>query len=61
MNYGESMISLDDSELRTIKKILGRLYLENGITEEVILLSRIVDKVILDKYFKSKVDNVENK
>lgn len=61
MNYGESMISLDDSELRTIKKILGRLYLENGITEEVILLSRIVDKVILDKYFKAKVDNVENK
>lgn len=55
------MINLEDSELNLIKKILGKLYLENGATEEVMLLSRVVDKFILLKYVESQFDNNENK
>ncbi|WP_133015313.1 hypothetical protein [Clostridium cuniculi] len=51
------MINLEDGELDVIKAILGKLYLESGLTEEVILLNRIVDKVILYGYGELQFDN----
>ena len=57
MNYGEYMIDLEENELEVIKKILGKLYLENGLTEEVILLSQIVDKAILNSYVQLQFDD----
>ena len=32
-----------------MKEILGRIYLDNGLTDEVILLSKAVDKIILSR------------
>ncbi|MBC5997134.1 hypothetical protein H8923_10205 [Romboutsia hominis] len=43
------MIKIKDSDLIIMKRILGELYLENGNTEEVILLSQAIDKIILSK------------
>ncbi|SCH85344.1 hypothetical protein [Romboutsia sp. 1001713B170207_170306_H8] len=40
------MIKIKDSDLMIMKRILGDLYLENGNTEEVILLSKAIDKII---------------
>lgn len=51
------MIDLEENELEVIKKILGKLYLENGLTEEVILLSQIVDKAILNSYVQLHFDD----
>ena len=51
------MIDLEENELEVIKKILGKLYLENGLTEEVILLSQIVDKAILNSYVQLQFDD----
>ncbi|BDU80858.1 hypothetical protein SNUCP2_05260 [Clostridium perfringens A] len=41
------MIKIKYLDLVTIKRILGDLYLENGNTEEVVLLSQAVDKIIM--------------
>ncbi|WP_196001615.1 hypothetical protein [Clostridium sp. 1001271B_151109_B4] len=51
------MIYLEHDDLEVIKKILGKLYLENGLTEEVILLSRVVDKAILNSYVELQFDD----
>ncbi|WP_122639105.1 hypothetical protein [Romboutsia sp. Marseille-P6047] len=40
------MIKIKDSDLMIMKRILGDLYPENGNTEEVILLSKAIDKII---------------
>lgn len=41
------MIKIKDQDLITIKRILGDMYLENGNTEEVVLLSQALDKIIV--------------
>lgn len=41
------MIKIKDKDLITIKRILGDLYLENGNSEEVLLLSQAIDRIIL--------------
>ncbi len=46
------MIKIKYLDLVIIKRILGDLYLENGNTEEVILLSQAVDKIIMHMQVK---------
>ncbi|AIY83658.1 Uncharacterised protein [Clostridium baratii] len=41
------MIKVKKDDINKIKEILGRIYLDNGVTDEVILLSKAVDKIIL--------------
>ncbi|MBS6007048.1 MAG: hypothetical protein KIB43_08820 [Clostridium baratii] len=41
------MIKVKKDDINKIKEILGRIYLDNGVTDEVLLLSKAVDKIIL--------------
>ena len=41
------MIKIKYQDFITIKRILGDLYLENGNSEEVVLLSQLVDRIIV--------------
>ncbi|MDU1054200.1 hypothetical protein [Clostridium baratii] len=41
------MIKVKKDDINKIKEILGRIYLDNGVTDEVLLLSKSVDKIIL--------------
>lgn len=43
------MIKVKKDDINKIKEILGRIYLDNGITDEVLLLSKAVDKIILSR------------
>ncbi|WP_204107737.1 hypothetical protein [Clostridium baratii] len=43
------MIKVKKDDINKIKEILGRIYLDNGVTDEVILLSKAVDKIILSR------------
>ncbi|CUQ02029.1 hypothetical protein [Clostridium baratii] len=43
------MIKVKKDDINRIKEILGRIYLDNGITDEVLLLSKAVDKIILSR------------
>ena len=46
---GGYMIKVKKDDINKIKEILGRIYLDNGVTDEVILLSKAVDKIILSR------------
>ncbi|CEO36677.1 Uncharacterised protein [[Clostridium] sordellii] len=41
------MIKMKYQDFITIKRILGDLYLENGNSEEVVLLSQALDRIIV--------------
>lgn len=41
------MVKIKYKDLITIKRILGDLYLENGNSEEVVLLSQAIDRIVL--------------
>lgn len=43
------MIKVKKDDINRIKEILGRIYLDNGVTDEVLLLSKAVDKIILSR------------
>lgn len=43
------MIKVKKDDINKMKEILGRIYLDNGLTDEVILLSKAVDKIILSR------------
>lgn len=43
------MIKVKKDDINKIKEILGRIYLDNGVTDEVLLLSKAVDKIILSR------------
>lgn len=43
------MIKVKKDDINKIKEILGRIYLDNGITDEVLSLSKAVDKIILSR------------
>lgn len=41
------MVKIKYKDLITIRRILGNLYLENGNSEEVVLLSQAIDRIVL--------------
>ncbi|HAT4214893.1 hypothetical protein P5F33_09955 [Clostridium perfringens] len=47
------MLKIKYKDLITIKRILGDLYLENGNSEEVVLLSQAINRILLSM----QVDN----
>lgn len=50
------MIKMKYQDFITIKRILGDLYLENGNSEEVVLLSQELDRIIVSMQI-----NINNK
>lgn len=46
---GNYMVKISEKDFESIKNILGRLFEENGLEDEVILLSKVVDKIIVEK------------
>lgn len=43
------MFKIKDEDLDKIREVLSNIYRDNGNTEEVILLSQAIDKIILSK------------
>ncbi|WP_133014423.1 hypothetical protein [Clostridium cuniculi] len=43
------MFKIKDEDLDKIREVLSNIYIDNGNTEEVILLSQAIDKIILSK------------
>lgn len=43
------MFKIKDEDLDKIREVLSNIYIDNGNTEEVILLSQAIDKIILYK------------
>lgn len=43
------MFKIKDEDLDKIRVVLSNIYIDNGNTEEVILLSQAIDKIILSK------------
>lgn len=41
------MLKLEAKDLETMTMILGKMYVENGNTEEVVLLSEAIDRIIV--------------
>ncbi|WP_166484628.1 hypothetical protein [Clostridium cuniculi] len=48
------MIKIKDEDFITLKRILGDMYLENGNIEEVVLLSKVIDKIIVSMQVSKK-------
>lgn len=53
---GINMVRISEKDIEKLQDILSRLYIKNGLTEEILLLSQVVDNIILEKQ-KSKVVN----
>ena len=41
------MLKIEEKDLETMTRILGDMYIENGNTEEVLLLSQAIDRIIV--------------
>lgn len=58
------IIKIKYEDFTTLKRILEDMYLENGNIEEVVLLSKVIDKIIVSMQVSKKEyqkDNNNNK
>lgn len=57
------MFEIKDEDLDKIREVLTNLYIDNGNTEEVLLLSKAIDRIILSKQktiYSDYVNNLSN-
>lgn len=54
------MFKIKDEDLDKIREVLSTIYIDNGNTEEVILLSQAIDKIILSKQKSIYSDYMNN-
>lgn len=50
------MIKVKNEDLMALKRILGDMYIENGNTKEVVLLSQALDRIIISIQ-KDRINN----
>ncbi|CAM2078123.1 MAG: hypothetical protein NSGCLCUN01_02312 [uncultured Clostridium sp.] len=54
------IIKIKHEDFTTLKRILGDMYLENGNIEEVVLLSKVIDKIIVSMQVSKKEYQKDN-